>query len=284
MGDPFSGDTDAVPKPPAQWMSGIETAELTIAGCRCVVYRPKSQAKGNLLPGLLYMHGGGFVIGCSEDTDYTTRKLSLDNGLVVLSVNYPLAPEAMFPQALNTCREIWKWMKETAEQLGIDAATLYVGGDSAGGNLAAGIAQSGGAAGLIMLAPWLDMNVEAYESYNRLAPDGVVFDAAFIGYARSAYAHHRQWQDPLVSPIFARQGTLPPTFVAVGSEDPLFDQSVRFQANCLSGGTHIDLQVFDGMPHCFYSFPGLYTGEHDCYEAIREFIQKLRSTSSSVSQ
>jgi acetyl esterase len=121
------------------------------------------------------------------------------------------------------------------------------------------------------------MNVENYDSYNRLAPDGIVFDAAFIGYARGAYVEHHMWCEPDASPIFADPALFPPVLIAVGTEDPLHDQSDRLQRQLREKGVYVEFLPFAGMPHCFYSFPGLYAEEIQCYEAISRFVQRTRT-------
>lgn len=280
MGDPFA-DEGVVPLAPAStFIEQVEVSEMTITGQRCVIYRPRRRAAENL-PTMIYLHGGGFVTGCSEDTDYTTRRLCIDNDLAVVSINYPLAPEFVFPQALTACVQVCQWLFSEGDQHGLDMSRVFLGGDSAGGNLAAAIAlqmQAQGEllTGLIMLAPWLDLHVESYESYNLLAPEGIVYDAAFIGYARGAYVRHSDWTSPLASPIHCAPARLPPTLVIVGTADPLVDQAVRMHALANNAGlSHIQLVTYEGMPHCFYSFPGLFQEEDDCYRRIRDFVATL---------
>ncbi len=284
MGDPFAKDGDgAVPSPRSEFLEKVVCSEASIAGLRCVIYKPKNK-DGTKLPVMFYMHGGGFVIGCSEDTDYTTRRLCLDNDLVVISINYPLAPETVFPIAMDSCLQVVEQVCQADNVWQVDSSKVFLCGDSAGGNLAAGMAlqlmDSGDSrmtiTGLVMLAPWLDMHVELYESYNLLAPTGIVFDAAFIGYARGAYVSFSDWTDPLASPIHCSPARLPPTLIIAGTDDPLLDQSVTFEANARQAGyKHIQLKQYEGMPHCFYSFPGLFADEEeDCYNCIKDFVAK----------
>lgn len=261
-------------------MENVSLTELTVAGLRCVFYEPAVPGD-QPLPVLLYMHGGGFVVGCSEDTDYITRRICLENNLVVVSINYPLAPESVFPEALNRCLDVERELRCNVDSFRIDFERLLLCGDSAGANLAAGVAlrlgESGTpAAGLIMLAPWLDMNVELYDSFNRLAPDGIVYDAAFVGYARGAYVLHADWNNPLASPIYCDYSSLPPALLLAGTADPVFDQSRAFVTRAQETGSRsVELATFDGMPHCFYSFPGLFVETDECFERIEEFIQSL---------
>ena len=278
IGDPFSGEKPLLQPPPKELFDEVTATEVDVDGIRCVLYLPKRRKPGVML----YMHGGGFVVGCSEDTDYTTRQLCRSNSLAVISINYRLAPEAVFPLAIEDCLKVLSWAKNKGAQYDFDCSRVLLAGDSAGGNLAAAVAlrlkQDGvSLAGAILFAPWLDMSVEKYESYNRLAPEGVVFDAAFIGYCRGACLRFEEWNDPLASPQLCDPNDLPPTLIFSGTADPLYDQSARFYEMASNAGCeHIQLVSYSGMPHCFYTFPNVFTEEADCYGRISTFINGLR--------
>lgn len=280
-GDPFKREQGALPTPPKVLFEEVDVSEASISGVRCVVYSPKYAVRP--VPLILYMHGGGFVIGCSEDTDYITRKLCHSNQCVVVSINYRLAPETKFPGALDDCSNVLNWAQAQCGQLAIDDKVIYLAGDSAGANLALGLSQrlaSHGTqvTGLILLAPWLDMEVEAYASYNQLAPTGIVFDAPFLGYARAAYVGFEQWKNPLVSPLLASVVQMQPTLVIIGTEDPFLDQALRLRQNAIdSKCDQIEFEIYPEMPHCFYTLPGLFDEEENCYERISAFIAKTRN-------
>lgn len=277
MGTPLTADEDAIPKPPAVLLDEVLLETQYIDGIRCSIYSPRER-QSNRLPVLFYMHGGGFVIGCSEDTDYVTRRLCHSNHIVVVSINYRLAPETMFPGALTDCTNVVNSVLSQAARLAIDPSRAFFAGDSAGGNLAMALffnsnEHRNSVKGLVLLAPWLDMAVEQYDSYNRLAPEGIVFDAPFIGYSRAAYVTSEQWRNPLASPIHASLSMLPPTLVLVGTADPLLDQSLLLKERAKEHGCRqLEMDVYKDMPHCFYSFPGLFQEEQDCFERIAQFI------------
>lgn len=274
MGDPFTGDKSAIPANPAYLMEAVTVSENIDSGIRCCIYRPTKQ--DGPLPAMLYMHGGGFVIGCSEDTDYITRMLCHTNQTVVISINYRLAPEVVFPGALDDCQKVLDWVTTHSNLLDVNSNCIYLAGDSAGANLAAALAQTNKATkGLVMLAPWLDMAVESYQSYNRLAPRGIVFDAAFLGYARAAYVGYENWKNPLVSPIHAPIKDLPPTLVLIGEEDPFVDQVRLLDKLAKEGGFgHVKTLTYTGMPHCYYSFPDLYKEERETFKTIARFLKR----------
>ncbi len=280
MGDPFAGNPAAVPRPPGELLEGVMTSEVYIGNIRCLIYLPPNS---EIRPLLLYFHGGAFVVGCTEDTDYIARRICFDSNVTVISVNYRLAPEHMFPSALNDCQAVYDWSTEAAADLGIDSTRVYLAGDSAGGNLAAALAlqlhkKGRDVQALVMLAPWLDMYVEKYDSYGRLAYDGLVMDAAYLGYARASYARFDEWTNVLVSPQMAAIEDFPPTIALVGTEDPLLDQVVAFGDRAKARGrSDIEIKVYEGMPHCFYSFPGLFQEEQDCFSQISRFLDAQAS-------
>jgi acetyl esterase len=269
-----------LPNPPKHLIEAVAATEVTVDGIRCMIYQPREISASGCT--MIYMHGGGFVIGSSEDVDYTARKLCFANRMLVISLNYRLSPEFTFPAALDDCLTVANASADIATKLGATAAApLFLAGDSAGGNLALSLAYSlllagQDVSGVVAFAPWLDMHLENYDSYNRLAPDGIVFDSPFMGYARAAYTRYEQWQDPMVSPILIPLASLPPTIVICGTADPLIDQALELRHRNSSEGK-FELVTYDGMPHCFYSFPDLFAEEEDCYKRISAFIKDRMS-------
>jgi len=164
---------------------------------------------------MLYAHGGGFTLGQSEDTAYITSRIASENGMVVISANYRLAPEWPFPACLDDCLEVLQWMRKNGATVGGDGARIAVGGDSAGGNIAAALPLKARDAGLpvpqaaVLLAPITDFFFEQYESFERLAPLGIVYDAAFIGFIRGAYlVHGKNRGHPHASPVRAKSARI----------------------------------------------------------------------------
>jgi acetyl esterase len=278
-GDPFTSDGYRL-QLPAYLKDEVIVREIYFDGIRCLIYSPLGRL--NHVPLILYMHGGGFVIGCSEDTDYVTRMLCYSNRAVVISVNYRLAPETMFPGALADCDHVLDLAIAQANDFSVDTNQIFLCGDSAGANLAAALylhlspERRASIKGLMLLAPWLDMHVERYDSYNSMAPTGIVFDAPFIGFARAAYAPFNEWNNPLVSPIFGSLRELPSTLVIVGTEDPLLDQTLKLKDLARDQlCDQVAFKIYGGMPHCFYSFPDLFIDEQDCWKQISSFMSEI---------
>lgn len=254
---------------------------------RCQTYRPKAAAAG--LPVLVYCHGGGFMVGCSEDTDYMTRRICAAAGVVVLSVNYRLAPEWPFPAGLDDCLQVYRWARNHAGEVGGDPRRVGVAGDSSGANFAAALPLRARDLGLplpdisIQFAPVLDMRFEEYASFEKLAVTGVVFDAAFLGFARGAYCRYAEWSHPHVSPLRGNLRGYPPALVVIGTRDPLID-SCRAFADALraAGGAGVELLMAEGMPHGFYFWPGVFPKEEkDAYAAVAAFVGRYLGSAKS---
>lgn len=231
---------------------------------------------------MLYAHGGGFTLGQSEDTAYITSRIAAENGMVVVSVNYRLAPEWPFPACLDDCIVVLQWMQKNGTTVGGDGARIAVGGDSAGGNIAAALPLKTRDAGLpvpqaaVLLAPITDFFFEQYESFERLAPLGIVYDTAFIGFIRGAYlVHGRNWGHPHASPTRADLRGYPATFIATGTADPLVGDNRAFAEKLrAAGGTEVEHLVRDGMPHGFYFFPGMFKQGDQAFAAIAAFLKR----------
>jgi acetyl esterase len=282
-------DPAELPKSAAELYPDIRVSELAVpsqAGpVRCQVYGPPASAPsavGGALPMMLYLHGGGFTVGQSEDTAYITSRIAAENAMVVVSVNYRLAPEWPFPACLDDCLAVLQWLRQNAGTLGGDLTRIAVGGDSAGGNLAAALVLKARDADLpmpqaaVLLAPITDFFFEQHESFERLAPLGIVYDTAFIGFIRGAYlVHGRNWAHPHASPARAELRNYPPTFVATGTADPLLDDNRAFVRKLrAAGGGEVEHFVREGMPHGFYFFPGMFKQGDEAFAAIAEFLRR----------
>jgi acetyl esterase len=247
---------------------------------RCRIYHPDAGSVPR--PVVIYCHGGGFMVGSSEDTDYMTRRICSVARVIVVSVNYRLAPEWPFPTGLDDCLEVYQWARSHAGEIGGDPSRVGVAGDSSGGNFAAALPLRARDRDLpvpdavAMFGPVLDFCFEEYESFERQAATGVVFDAAFLGFARGAYCRYAQWRHPHVSPIRGGLGGYPPSFLAVGTHDPLLDSCRAFTAKLeASGKQNVQLAVVEGMPHGFYFWPGIFPKqEADIYSAAASFLER----------
>lgn len=250
-----------------------------------LVYRPQGVAPGDELGVILYVHGGGFTVGSAADTDYITRRLAKDNGVIVVSANYRLAPEYPFPTPLDDVADLYAWLRTDAHRLGGDPRWVAVAGDSAGSNFAAALpllARERGLAApdaVLMYGAFVDFAQERWPSFQAQAPRGIVYDSAFFGFIRGAYLPTTPWTDPLASPIYGDLAGYPPTFLATGTHDPIVDSAKAFAEALAAEGVTVDGYFPEGMPHGFYFFPDVQVPEGDvAFERTAAFLAKLRAT------
>lgn len=253
----------------------VDTVYVPLAdgAARCQLYRPDDAPAGPL-PLIVYFHGGGFMVGQSEDTDFVTRKLAKTNGALVLSANYRLAPEFPFPTPLDDAYGVYRWAAEHADQLDADGTRIAVAGDSAGSNFAAAIplrARDEGARvpdAVVMRGALADFRFERWASYREQAPRGIVYDTAFVGFLRGAYLPTTDWSHPYASPIEGDLTGYPTTIVATGTHDPIVDSAQAFAARIEAAGGTVHGYWPEGMPHGFYFFAGVVPEEARAYEHV----------------
>jgi len=270
---------------PQEIMDEVNVSEIRTPGpggsIRSLVYNPAKSA--GPLPVLVYAHGGGWCMGEPEGCDLVCRKLSHRAGVVVVSVDYGLAPEFPYPQGLEDFVSVYKWVRENAAELRGDPRRVAVGGDSSGGNFAAAlpllVRDKGGPApdATLLLCPATDYHFERYDSFKKVGPNSLLYDAAFIGYVRSNYAPYaEQWMDPFVSPMLADLRDYPPTFIVAAGQDILLDDNKVFAKKLReSGCKRVELLVHDAMPHAYYYFLGLAKEEDEAYQAMSAFLKEV---------
>lgn len=248
---------------------------------RCWTYATPSPSRAPARPIMLYLHGGGFTIGSALDTAYITSRIAAETGTVVVSVNYRLAPEWPFPAGMDDVAAVFRWLRANGGEIGGDPARISVAGDSAGGNMAAALPVKLRDEGddppvaAVLLCPITDFLFEEYDSFERLGPLGIVYDTAFIGYIRGAYAVLRKnWTHPHVSPARADLGAFPPTLIASGTHDPLIDDNRSFAERLRTAGRDVEHFVREGMPHGYYFFDGLFKEGDEAFAAISAFLKR----------
>jgi acetyl esterase len=230
------------------------------------LYRPASAPADANLPALVYAHGGGWVFGNLDSHDVLCAQLAIEAGITVFAIDYRLAPEVRFPGAFDDVVAGLKWVAANGASIGIDATKLAIGGDSAGGNLAAAVSiwarDNGGPKLLLQLLayPVTDAVARA-ESYRRYE-DGYGLNAATMEWFFDHYTPDKATRtDWRVSPLRAKSlSGLPPALVITAGYDPLRDEGRAYAFRLQQEGTLADLVEFGGMLHVFLSSPMLLHG------------------------
>jgi acetyl esterase len=235
-------------------------------------------------PVIAYFHGGGFVF-CSIDThDGTCRRLANATGAVVVSVEYRLAPEHCFPAATDDCYAATEWVHRNAAELGGDPGRLVVAGDSAGGNLAAVVAQMARERGgppiayQLLIYPVIDAACDSV-SYSENAEGYFLEKQAMEWFWRQYLGIDCDGTDPLASPIRARDMSgLPPAIVITAEYDPLRDEGEAYADALHAAGVPVTKRRYDGMIHGFVSMPMLFTEADDAMNGIGDALQSAFAT------
>lgn len=242
------------------------------------IYSPERAKPG---PALVYFHGGGWVV-CDLDThDVICRAIAGRSGAVVISVDYRLAPEHKYPAAVIDCYAATEWVAENVEPLGIDPRRIAVGGDSAGGNLAAVVSlQSRDEAGphialQVLVYPVTDLSSLETPSYREFAA-GYGLTAPEMAWFREQYLARTEdarciYASPLLAPDLSG---LPPALVITAECDPLRDEGEAYARRLEAAGVPVRYTCYPGMIHPFFSLSG---GVRQAREALAEVAAAVGS-------
>ncbi len=258
----------------------FDVAELTIPGpggeLPLRVYRPAGTGP---LPALLYFFGGGWVLGTIDTADGVSRRLANCSGALVAVVGYRLAPEHPFPCAIDDCYAALRWVAGHASEIGADPARLAVGGDSAGGNLAAGVtlrarARGPRLVGQVLVYPNTDQLAD--DDSMRAAADPFLFNRHSVTWYRRHYlASPQDAVNPLASPLRAQSLVgLPPALVITAEYDPLRDQGEAYAHRLAHEGVPVELSRYPGMAHGFFTMAGTVDASRT---AIAQAAARLRA-------
>lgn len=208
------------------------------------------------LPVLLYLHGGGFTVGSVDTHDSLCRQLALRSGCAVLSLDYRLAPEHRFPTAFEDCLDALHWLAREATALGLDATRIAIGGDSAGGTLAAAcaieIARRGGPTLALQLLFYPGCGELEGTLSMRLFGNGFLLDAPTIEWFFAQYIARSQHRDWRFSPLYADDVEgVAPAWIGLAECDPLVDNAVAYGDKLRAAGVPVELEIWRGVTHDF---------------------------------
>lgn len=265
------------PSPKGVSISERTTARRDGGDVRIVLYEPEpSRARPS--GALLWIHGGGMVMGVPEQGHDTCAHVARELGILVASVDYRLAPEDPFPAPLDDCMDALAWLHAHADELGVDPARIAVGGDSAGGGLAAAVSQRAHDEGRHAVAfqalvyPMIDDRTVL-----RDGPDTLIWSRASNRFGWTSYlAHEPRWDDAPAYAAPARRADLtglPPAWIGVGDIDPFHDEDVDYAERLREAGVPCELHVVPGM---FHAADGIVRGAPASVEFRGRLTDALR--------
>lgn len=225
------------------------------------------------LPVVVYLHGGGFVLGSLDSHDQLCRSLAVGVGSAVVAVGYRLAPEHPFPAAIDDAWSATRWVFERGPDLGVDVTRVAVAGDSAGGNLAAAIAQLACDAALalrsqVLIYPVIDRQLDRPSMVDNA--EGYVLERADMEWFWQQYdPEGRAASDPTAVPLARGDlSGLAPALVITAEHDPLRDEGEEYAARLKDAGVATNVLRFDEVFHGFIQMPGLLSAADEATAAI----------------
>ena len=251
---------------------GVRCEPVTADGVRCEwILAPNAHEDRTLL----YLHGGGYVIGSLDTHRGHVARLSQASGARALAVDYRLAPEHPFPAALEDAQTAYRWLLEQ----GCDPARTAIAGDSAGGGLSVATLVALRDAGLplpaagVLLSPWVDLEGIGESAKARADEDPVVERSGLLDMARH-YLAGAGPRTPLAAPLYADLSGLPPLLIQVGTAEILLDDSTRLASLAQAAGVAVELEAWEDMIHVWQALAPLVPEATEAVRRIGDWLGK----------
>ena len=226
---------------------------------------------------LLYLHGGGYVLGSLNTHRSLVGSLAQRTGLNVLTINYRKAPDHPFPAALDDARRAYRWLLRHGHQ----PHDIVVGGDSAGGGLALALllalrdaGEALPAAG-IGLSPWTDLNLPITALRRVAREEALLLEALQMRTWGPLYAHKTPITHPLLSPAQADLHGLPPLLIQISTAEVLYDDVVKFAIKARAAGVAVTLQPFEGLVHWWHLFWRVVPEARQALDQVAAFLTEM---------
>ena len=244
--------------------AGVVREEIVVPGeghdVRCLLYRPARAGTGR--PGYLHIHGGGYIMGAVEGSDISNIAICANLDVVVLSVDYRLAPEHPIPAPLDDCYAGLAWLHRNAESLGVSPDRIGVGGESAGGGLAAALAIRARDAGDYAIChqhltyPMLDNLTGTKSNPGDPLVGEFIWTRARNQFGWRSYLGDAPAEAPQVPARVERYEGLPGTWMFTAALDLFRDENIAYAQNLLEAGVGVELLLYPGACHGFQMLPG----------------------------
>ncbi len=251
---------------------GVAISETYAGGVRAYWHDAEGGAMDRAL---LYVHGGGYVIGSPRSHERLCGHLAKTLGCRVLNVDYRLAPEHPHPAAVEDALSVYRWLLAQ----GYAAEHIAISGDSAGGGLTlatliaireAGLPQPAGA---VPMSPWTDLEGTGESMISRAEVDLLVGKEGLVGMASAFLGPNGNWHDPLAAPLYADFTGVCPLYIQVGGDETLLDDSTRVAEKAKAAGVDVKLDVFPEMQHVFQASVGNMPEATDAVARIGEWLR-----------
>ncbi|TFW19585.1 alpha/beta hydrolase [Duganella callida] len=230
--------------------AGVQLEAVEDSGVRGWWVRPAASA--DTKQALLYLHGGGYVLGSAQAYRGFVSQLVSRTGLPALVIDYPLAPEASLPSAPDAALRAWRWLQAQG------CTRIAIVGDSAGGGLTLvtlqQLARAAGAAAApvagVVFSPWTDLAFTGASMTDPAVTDPLI-GRDYLHDCAARYLGGYEARDPLASPLFGDMAGLPPLLIQVGTDERLYDDALQFAARAERAGVSTALEIWEAMHHVF---------------------------------
>ena len=238
-----------------------EVKDIQIPGAagpmRVRIYNPDPHSS-TPQPALIFIHGGGWCLNTVESHDSICRGLAKEANIVVLSLDYRLAPEHPFPAGLEDCYTAVQWISKNAQQLNLDSQKLALGGDSAGGNLTAATLllthERHGVPIAFQLLIYPAVHSQARNESRQKFSQGYALDRSLSQWMYMSYVGSKDPANPLISPFLAKElSYMPPAYILTASHDPLRDEGQMYAERLRKEGVRCTYKCYEGMLHGFFN-------------------------------
>jgi acetyl esterase/lipase len=292
LSDPFAPDTSAKNgrKAMRKLVPAMESAPPPVGEVRDLIlpgpagdlparlYVPENAPETG--PLTVFFHGGGYAFGDLESHHRVAQRLAAQAHCRLLAVDYRLSPEHPFPAAYEDCVAAFDWVAgEGAAGIGADISRLAVAGDSAGGGLAAAVAQARRDRIAFQLLIYPLMQLAETRKVKPKMLEGHMLSTGALDWIRDVYCQDHDPMDPRISPLFESDLTgLPPTFMAAAELDPLLDEGRAYRDRLQAAGVRVDYHLSKALPHGFFNMTRIAIGAEKqaslAAEALRAGLEK----------
>lgn len=245
------------PKSQGLYRKEIVVPQENAPAVRCLLYGPDTPQKDTLTAAYLHIHGGGYLFGSPEGSDPMNRSIAMELGITVLSVDYRLAPENPIPAPLDDCYAALGWLHKNAADLGVDPQRIGIGGESAGGGLAAALAikaRNGGEYPICwqgLTYPMLDNRTGSQDYPGDPLVGEFVWTRQLNQYGWQSYLGQAEAEAPQVPARLQSFEGLPPTWMFTVTLDLFRDENIEYAQKLMAAGVPCELSVYPGACHAF---------------------------------